>query len=110
MNQTFIIIQSQFFTTSNKFQGDNFNLGVPGLAFNRTNVKVGDDGTKLVQIHQSQITPDQLETLQNNPNIKVCFCLYIMKLLILYLSFYVNVMSQNILINYFKFLFNLLPI
>ena len=53
---------------------------MPGLAFNRTNVKVGDDGTKLVQIHQSQITPDQLETLQNNPNIKVCFYVYMIKL------------------------------
>lgn len=51
----------------------SFSLGVPGLSFSSQNVRVANDGTKLVQIHQSQITPAQLQALQANPNIKVVF-------------------------------------
>ncbi|XP_039247786.2 uncharacterized protein LOC120325728 isoform X2 [Styela clava] len=54
-------------------QSSDFNLGVPGLNFSPNNVKTANDGTKMVQIHQSQITPEQLVALQNNPNIKVVF-------------------------------------
>jgi len=52
-------------------QTGTFSLGVPGLTFSAQNLKVADDGTKMVQIHQSQITPSQLKALQANPNIKV---------------------------------------
>nr|XP_018669293.1 microtubule-associated protein futsch isoform X2 [Ciona intestinalis] len=56
-----------------KPQPGSFSLGVPGLTFSAQNLKVASDGTKMVQIHQSQITPSQLKALQANPNIKVVF-------------------------------------
>ncbi|XP_018669293.2 uncharacterized protein LOC100180874 isoform X2 [Ciona intestinalis] len=56
-----------------KAQPGSFSLGVPGLTFSAQNLKVASDGTKMVQIHQSQITPSQLKALQANPNIKVVF-------------------------------------
>ena len=52
-------------------QSGSFSLGIPGLAFSAQNVRVATDGTKMVQIHQSQITQEQLKALQTNPNIKV---------------------------------------
>ncbi|XP_076802419.1 uncharacterized protein LOC143446593 [Clavelina lepadiformis] len=59
-------------STKNPKSG-SFSLGIPGLTFSAQNLKIASDGTKMVQIHQSQITPSQLKALQSNPNIKVVF-------------------------------------
>nr|CAB3262188.1 uncharacterized protein LOC100178511 [Phallusia mammillata] len=36
-------------------------------------IEVGKDGSQVIRIHQSQITADQLKSLQENPNVRLVF-------------------------------------
>lgn len=36
-------------------------------------VEIGKDGSQVIRIHQSQITPGQLKALQDNPNVRLVF-------------------------------------
>merc|ERR1712096_254946 len=48
-------------------------MGPPALASLMPKIDVGKDGHSVIRIHQSQITPDQLKSLQENPNVRLVF-------------------------------------
>merc|ERR1712183_503682 len=55
-----------------KARGKGLDLP-PALASLMPKIDVGKDGHSVIRIHQSQITPDQLKSLQETPNVRLVF-------------------------------------